>query len=63
MENIIKAVNDLELIYLEGSAIDKIVIDVPNKKVTVSYTYDTKPDEFDSLEDMVKFLDADQNSD
>lgn len=47
--------------YVEGTSIKEIKYSNENdKKWTITYNYDVEPDEFDSFEAMIEFMETDQ---
>lgn len=55
-----KAINEFIQIYIESSAIEEVIYSNKTKKWTVKYNYDIEDDEFNSIDDMIDFFEADQ---
>jgi hypothetical protein len=58
--NIVKEWEEFKEIYLGGSSIKEVIFNNENKKWTIKYNYEVKDDEFESLQDLIKFCNADQ---
>lgn len=57
-----KYLNDIIEKYINGSFIKEINYSNLTKKYTITYTYNVSDDVFDNAEDMIAFLEADQNN-
>ena len=63
-EKIIRALEEFTQDYIEGSSIESIIYDNENQTWSIVYydpSYDN--DKFESAEDMINFLHADQSDD
>jgi len=56
-----KYLNDLIENYVNGSQIKEVIYGNNTKKYIIRYKYDVPDDVFDNDEDMINFLEADQN--
>jgi hypothetical protein len=62
MEFICDRLNEFVELFIDGSSIELVEYNNKTKRWTISYSYDMPSDEFESVEDMIKFLQSDQNN-
>lgn len=62
MEFICDRLNEFIELFIDGSSIELVEYNNKTKKWTISYSYDVTSDEFESVDDMLKFLQSDQKN-
>lgn len=62
MEEIVKSLEEFLETFILDTAIKSVTFDNEKLKWVVKYNYDVADDEFDSAQDMVDFLEGDQDN-
>ena len=62
MTEIVKSLEEFLETYILDTAIKSIVFDNLKAKWIVNYNYEVAPDEFDSAQELVDFLEGDQGN-